>query len=182
MRQPKAVSAFCHKDTFKFSLNLFQLLTVCIFTPFSNALIRFFPQWIFNCSRVRSSIRLVSPLVSKMKYNLGDSGAFHGIFVPILAAEFTYPFDFTGDGYTAMPKLFDSYLANFLAAGDPNGGDLTEWETWTQDHACSIIAHFSTNLSPLFVRSRMCFAHAASCYPWTWNMVSNISSSVIPPK
>lgn len=59
-------------------------------------------------------------------------GAFHGIFVPMLADTngYTGIYDFTQAGYQDMATKFNSYLANFLKTGNPNGDDLTEWKKW----------------------------------------------------
>ena len=68
-------------------------------------------------------------------------GSFHGIFVPMLTNDHTYGGfgDFTAAGYQAMAAQFDQYLANFLATGDPNGEDLTEWPAWTPENETSMV-------------------------------------------
>ncbi|MBR2258627.1 MAG: carboxylesterase/lipase family protein [Blautia sp.] len=68
-------------------------------------------------------------------------GSFHGIFVPMLTNDHTYGGfgDFTVEGFQAMAAQFDRYLANFLAAGDPNGEDLTEWPAWTPENEASMV-------------------------------------------
>ncbi|MGX8705775.1 MAG: carboxylesterase family protein [bacterium] len=61
-------------------------------------------------------------------------GAFHGIFVPMLAEKNGYGFyDFSVAGYQAMGEAFNAYLKNFLATGDPNGDGLAAWPTWNPE-------------------------------------------------
>ena len=68
-------------------------------------------------------------------------GSFHGIFVPMLTDDHTYASfgDFTVEGYQKMAGVFDQYLTNFLATGDPNGEELTEWPAWTPDNKVSLV-------------------------------------------
>lgn len=75
--------------------------------------------------------------------DLGDYGAFHGIFVPMLSAKHNYldyfPGAFEKAGYAAMAKEYNSYLANFLASGNPNGEGLASWSNWTPENKVSMI-------------------------------------------
>nr|WP_314462859.1 carboxylesterase family protein [uncultured Clostridium sp.] len=75
--------------------------------------------------------------------DLGDYGAFHGIFVPMLSAKHNYleffPDAFGKAGYQAMAKQYNSYLANFLKSGDPNGEGLAAWNNWTPDQKVSMV-------------------------------------------
>ena len=75
--------------------------------------------------------------------DLGDYGAFHGIFVPMLSAKHNYleffPDAFGKAGYQAMAKQYNSYLANFLKSGDPNGDGLAAWSSWTPDKKVSMV-------------------------------------------
>ena len=75
--------------------------------------------------------------------DLGDYGAFHGIFVPMLSAKHIYleffPDAFGKAGYQAMAKQYNSYLANFLKSGDPNGDGLAAWSSWTPDKKVSMV-------------------------------------------
>lgn len=68
-------------------------------------------------------------------------GAFHGVFVPMLTDQHSYSsfYDFNVDGYQDMASLFDAYLGNFLATGDPNGDGLTTWNAWTTDAPESLV-------------------------------------------
>lgn len=80
---------------------------------------------------------------SQMKADLGDYGAFHGIFVPMLSTQNNYAAMFEGAfekaGYTAMAKQYNSYLANFLETGDPNGEGLAQWANWTPESKSSMV-------------------------------------------
>ena len=80
---------------------------------------------------------------SQMKADLGDYGAFHGIFVPMLSTQNNYTATFEGAfqkaGYVAMAKQYNNYLANFLATGDPNGEGLTPWTNWTLESKNSMV-------------------------------------------
>ena len=62
-------------------------------------------------------------------------GAFHGIFVPMLAKQNGYVGlsngAFEQEGYKAMSRAFCAYLSNFLRAGNPNADELTEWPVWS---------------------------------------------------
>ena len=75
--------------------------------------------------------------------DLGDYGAFHGIFVPMLSARHNYleffPDAFGKAGYQAMAKQYNSYLANFLKSGDPNGDGLAVWSSWKPDKKVSMV-------------------------------------------
>ena len=75
--------------------------------------------------------------------DLGDYGAFHGIFVPMLSARHNYleffPDAFGKAGYQAMAKQYNSYLANFLQSGDPNGDGLAAWSSWKPDKKVSMV-------------------------------------------
>lgn len=77
------------------------------------------------------------------KNDLGDYGAFHGIFVPMLSSKNNYADVFKGafekPGYQAMAGVYNQYLANFLASGDPNGGDLASWSKWSPDKKVSMV-------------------------------------------
>lgn len=83
-------------------------------------------------------------------------GAFHGVFVPMLATVNNYAamIDFSGEGYQKMAVEFNRYLKNFLVTGDPNGAsgllggikqwfskepELTEWQRWTPDNKVSMV-------------------------------------------
>lgn len=74
--------------------------------------------------------------------DLGDYGAFHGIFVPMLSTKNNYEANFPGAfekaGYVEMADQYNEYLANFLATGDPNGGDLPQWSNWTLENKQSM--------------------------------------------
>lgn len=80
---------------------------------------------------------------SAMSADLQPYGSFHGIFVPMLATENQYaammPGVFDKAGYTAMAEVYNSYLKNFLASGDPNGDDLEEWQVWDRDTQLSLV-------------------------------------------
>lgn len=80
---------------------------------------------------------------SAMASDLAPYGAFHGIFVPMLATDNQYAAQMEGvfdkDGYKAMAKAFNSYLKNFLAGGDPNGDGLDEWRAWTSSDKVSLV-------------------------------------------
>ena len=80
---------------------------------------------------------------SQMKADLGDYGAFHGIFVPMLSTQNNYTATFEGAfekaGYVAMAKQYNNYLANFLATGDPNGEGLAQWTNWTPESKNSMV-------------------------------------------
>lgn len=69
--------------------------------------------------------------------------SFHGIFVPMLTSTHGYSGFFgdifTGEGYTAMSDVFNEYLTNFLATGDPNGGELATWDAFTVDNTVSMV-------------------------------------------
>lgn len=75
--------------------------------------------------------------------DLGDYGAFHGIFVPMLSSKNNYTEIFKGafekPGYTAMAKEYNKYLANFLATGNPNGDGMTAWSKWSPDNKVSMV-------------------------------------------
>jgi para-nitrobenzyl esterase len=75
--------------------------------------------------------------------DLGEYGAFHGIFVPMLSSKNNYTEVFKGafekPGYVAMAKEYNRYLANFLASGDPNGDGLTSWSKWSKDQKVSMV-------------------------------------------
>ena len=75
--------------------------------------------------------------------DLGDYGAFHGIFVPMLTSKHNYleffPGAFDKAGYQAMAKQYNRYLANFLKSGNPNGEGLTAWSSWTPDKKSSMV-------------------------------------------
>ncbi|WP_097004600.1 carboxylesterase family protein [Lacrimispora amygdalina] len=75
--------------------------------------------------------------------DLGDYGAFHGIFVPMLSTKHNYleyfPDAFNKEGYQAMAKQYNSYLANFLKSGNPNGDGLAAWSSWTPDKKVSMV-------------------------------------------
>ena len=75
--------------------------------------------------------------------DLGEYGAFHGIFVPMLSSKNNYTEVFKGafekPGYVAMAKEYNRYLANFLASGDPNGEGLTSWSKWSKDQKVSMV-------------------------------------------
>lgn len=77
------------------------------------------------------------------KKDLGDYGAFHGIFVPMLTTKNNYTDIFKGafekPGYRAMAKEYNQYLANFLASGDPNGEGLATWSKWSPDKKVSMV-------------------------------------------
>jgi len=81
-------------------------------------------------------------------------GAFHGIFVPLLATVNNYSalIDFSGAGYQEMAVLFNRYLKNFMTTGNPNGdlftgvkglftgeSSLPEWQNWTPDNKVSMV-------------------------------------------
>lgn len=68
-------------------------------------------------------------------------GAFHGIFVPMLADTHGYGFyDFLGAaGYQAMSVQYNAYLKNFLYTGDPNGEGLDEWPTWEPEGKLTMV-------------------------------------------
>lgn len=79
---------------------------------------------------------------SPMSEDLGDVGAYHGIFVPMISpTENSYAdlADFTKAGYTDMATQYNSYLKNFLSTGDPNGDDLVTWEPWDHDNRVSLV-------------------------------------------
>ncbi len=75
--------------------------------------------------------------------DLGEYGAFHGIFVPMLSSKNNYTEVFKGafekPGYVAMTKEYNRYLADFLASGDPNGDGLTSWSKWSKDRKVSMV-------------------------------------------
>lgn len=75
--------------------------------------------------------------------DLGDYGAFHGIFVPMLSEKHNYleyfPGAFEKAGYKAMANEYNSYLANFLASGNPNGEGLASWSGWTPENKVSMV-------------------------------------------
>jgi para-nitrobenzyl esterase len=79
---------------------------------------------------------------SAMASDLAPFGAFHGIFVPMLATKNNYAGMIEGAfdkaGYVAMAEKFNAYLKAFLATGDPNGeGD--QWDPWTPDSKVSMV-------------------------------------------
>lgn len=75
--------------------------------------------------------------------DLAPYGAFHGIFVPMLATDNQYNKQMNGafdrDGYKAMAKVFNGYLKNFLAGGDPNGDGLDDWRAWKSSDKMSLV-------------------------------------------
>ena len=63
-------------------------------------------------------------------------GSSHGIFIPFLsgiaagsAAGDGSAYEY--DGPKELTEIFQSYIANFLWTGDPNGEGLATWEAWT---------------------------------------------------
>lgn len=63
-------------------------------------------------------------------------GASHGVFIPFLsgiaagsAAGDGSAYEY--DGPKELTEMFQSYIANFLWTGDPNGEGLVTWEAWT---------------------------------------------------
>ena len=68
-------------------------------------------------------------------------GSFHGIFVPMLTSENGYGEfgDYSAAGYQAMAAQFNAYLSNFLATGDPNGGELEQWPNWTPENRTTMV-------------------------------------------
>lgn len=93
-------------------------------------------------------------------------GAFHGIFVPLLATKNNYSalIDFSGAGYQEMAVIFNRYLKNFLYYGDPNGDssligsvkklfskeeELTEWQSWTPDNKVSMVMDASATTAEI---------------------------------
>lgn len=69
--------------------------------------------------------------------------SFHGIFVPMLSSTNGYVGFlgdiFSGEGYQSMATVFNGYLTNFLATGNPNGQDLASWDAFTLDNEKSMI-------------------------------------------
>lgn len=70
-------------------------------------------------------------------------GAFHGIFVPMLAKENNYapmmPGTFDTPAYEDMAGMFNRYLRNFLHSGNPNGDGLAQWEAWQPETHLSMV-------------------------------------------
>ena len=79
---------------------------------------------------------------SAMASDLAPFGAFHGIFVPMLATKNNYAGMIEGAfdkaGYVAMAEKFNAYLKAFLATGDPNG-EGEKWDPWTPDTKVSMV-------------------------------------------
>lgn len=69
--------------------------------------------------------------------------SFHGIFVPMLSSVNNYtgyfPEAFGKEGYVAMADVFNDYLTNFLATGNPNGNELVKWDAYTESAPVSMI-------------------------------------------
>lgn len=87
-------------------------------------------------------------------------GAFHGIFVPLLATTNNYSamVDFSGAGYQQMAVLFNRYLKNFIYTGNPNENllsgvknlftgtsSLPEWKNWTPGEKVSMVMDASAS-------------------------------------
>ena len=73
-------------------------------------------------------------------YKVSPLGAFHGIFIPLLAVNNTYAgmHDFTNPVYSALADDFNQYLRNFLYTGNPNDEALAEWAEWEPETHLSL--------------------------------------------
>ncbi|GGN98244.1 carboxylesterase family protein [Saccharibacillus kuerlensis] len=72
--------------------------------------------------------------------DMSPLGAFHGVFVPLLSPGNTNYESIVGSAYDLpgavdLGKTFRKYISNFVRSGDPNGGGLTQWKTWTPQNA-----------------------------------------------
>jgi para-nitrobenzyl esterase len=70
---------------------------------------------------------------------LATFGAFHGVFVPLLAPDNQNYATLVGDGYKTegakdLSRVFRSYIGNFLKTGNPNGQGLNSWKPWTNSN------------------------------------------------
>ncbi|SFO18502.1 para-nitrobenzyl esterase [Pseudobutyrivibrio sp. UC1225] len=74
-------------------------------------------------------------------------GSFHGIFVPMLTDNHSYGSfaDFSATGYQNMANVFDQYLSNFIATGNPNGAGLDKWSNWTSSNPVSLVLDADAN-------------------------------------
>ncbi|SDH87913.1 para-nitrobenzyl esterase [Pseudobutyrivibrio sp. 49] len=74
-------------------------------------------------------------------------GSFHGIFVPMLTDNHSYGSfaDFSTPGYQNMAHVFDQYLSNFIATGNPNGAGLDKWSNWTSSNPVSLVLDADAN-------------------------------------
>lgn len=87
--------------------------------------------------------------------NIPSLGAFHGIFVPMLADTngYTTIYDFKkAKGYQDMGKQFNAYLDNFLKSGNPNGDKLVKWNNWTTKNKLSQV--FDADATKATVQSK----------------------------
>lgn len=77
------------------------------------------------------------------EYKIPVFGAFHGIFVPLLASKHNYEniVDgiFTSASCKDLSEVFNKYLKNFLYTGNPNTEGLNNWESWTKDTHLSMV-------------------------------------------
>lgn len=67
-----------------------------------------------------------------------EYGSYHGVFIPFLTGKTTgasalFPESFKGKGVSDLTDKFTKYISNFLETGNPNGDDLTTWESWSND-------------------------------------------------
>lgn len=72
-------------------------------------------------------------------HEMATYGAFHGVFVPLLATDNQTYSTLVGDGYKTegakdLSRVFKTYIANFLKTGNPNGKGLTTWNVWTKSN------------------------------------------------
>jgi para-nitrobenzyl esterase len=90
----------------------------------------------------------------QVRYGSNDSatriplmGSFHGIFVPMLTDNHSYGSfaDFSATGYQNMAHVFDQYLSNFIATGNPNGAGLDKWSNWTSSNPVSLVLDADAN-------------------------------------
>ncbi|PCG20413.1 carboxylesterase family protein [Brachyspira sp. G79] len=76
-------------------------------------------------------------------YKIPTFGAFHGIFIPMLAKEHNYKnIDdnlFASASYKDVSDIFNQYLKNFLYTGDPNSDNLNTWERWNNETHLSMV-------------------------------------------
>lgn len=88
---------------------------------------------IYLCQIEYGSLNSATPLPAM--------GSFHGIFVPMLTSENGYAGfgDYSAAGYQAMAAVFNAYLTNFLASGNPNGEGLAQWDGWTPENKTTMV-------------------------------------------